>query len=147
MNEILEIFAGKSVGSYQLGMTRKEIWSKHRCPINCFYKTNESKHRTDAIDLLGVHVHYDDVEKSTFIEAWTKVEYNNPVLKIEDMILNGQTMSDVSSLCELLPYTFQKNDYGFESVDAGIGFYCHNYESESSLLDGVYIMKTNNQES
>ena len=61
------------------------------------------------------------------------------MLKIGDVVLNGQNMGDIKILCEKLPYTFQKSDSGFESIDKRIGFYCHEYESEDSLLDGVYV--------
>lgn len=140
MNENLEIIPGKSIGSYQLGMSRQDVWAQNRHPVTCFYKTEKSIQRTDDIELLGIHVHYDENEKCNFIEAWTQVQYNKPVLKIKGISLNGQSMGDIHSLSEVLPFSFEKSDSGFESSEAGIGFYCHNYESEDSLLDGVYII-------
>ncbi len=63
MNEILEIVPGKSIGPYQLGMSRQEVWGQYRYPITCFYKTDESIHRTDDIESLGIHIHYDKRRK------------------------------------------------------------------------------------
>jgi hypothetical protein len=140
MNENLEIMPGKSIGTYRLGMSRQDVWAQNRCPITCFYKTETSIQRTDDIELLGIHVHYDENEKCNLIEAWTQVQYNKSLLMIEAISLNGQSMGDIQSLCEMLPFNFDKLDSGFESNEAGIGFYCHDYESEDSLLDGVYIM-------
>ena len=144
MNEILEIVPGKSIGPYRLGMSRQEVWAQYRYPIICFYKTDESIYRTDDIEILGIHVHYDENEKCDFIEAWAQVQHNKPILKIKNVSLNGQNMGDIQTLCEMLPFNFEKYDSGFESRDTGIGFYCHEYESEESLLDGVYVM--NNKE-
>ena len=140
MNETLNIQVGHSIGPYLLGMARNEVWSQFRYPITSFYKTNESKYRTDDISLLGIHVHYNENEKSEFIEAWTSVQYNTPKLIIEGVLLNGQSMKDIKALCELLPYTFEPNDCGYHSKE-GIGFYCHNFDSEDSFLDGVYIQR------
>jgi hypothetical protein len=56
-------------------------------------------------------------------------------------------MGDIQSLCEVLPFRFEKSDSGLESSEAGIGFYCHDYESDDSLLDGVYIMYPNEKNS
>lgn len=140
MNEILNIQVGHSIGPYSLGMARTEVWSQFRYPITSFYKTDESTFRTDDISLLGIHVHYNQSEKVDFIEAWTNVQYNKPKLIIEGMNLIGHTMKDIKALCELLPYNFELNDYGYQSQE-GVGFYCHNFDSEDSILDGVYIEK------
>ncbi len=128
-------------------MTRKEVWVQYRYPITCFYKTEESIHRTDDIELLGIHVHYDENEKCNFIEAWTEVQYNKPILKIDEVSLNGQDMGDIQTFCEMLPFNFEKYDSGFESREKGVGFYCHDYESEDSLIDGIYVMYPNEKSS
>lgn len=140
-NGILEIMPGISIGPYMLGMPKQEVWDKFRYPITCFYKTKESIHRSDHIEDLGIDIHYDDNEKCILIEAWTQIKNKKTIVKIGDVTLNGQTMGDVKILCDKLPYSFQKHDYGFESMDKRIGFHCYEYESEDSLLDGVFIMR------
>jgi len=82
MKENLEIIPGKSIGSYQLGMSRQDVWAQNRYPVTCFYKTEKSFQRNDDIELLGIHVHYNENEKCNFIEAWTQVQHNKLVLKI-----------------------------------------------------------------
>lgn len=57
---------------------------------------------------------------------------------LDGVCLNNLTMRDVTSFCEFLPVEFKKYDSGYEST-SGLGFYCHDYESEDSTLDGVYI--------
>ena len=141
MNELLVVKAGISIGPYKIGMNRTEVWSKSRYPITSFYKTDASIQRTDDITLLGIHVHYDEDGRSNFIEAFTSVKYNSTVLEIEELVINGQCMKDIFALTELLPYSFKKNDYGYESKTAGVGFFCHDFEGPNSLVDGIYIMK------
>ncbi len=140
MSEILEIVPGKSIGPYRLGMSRQEVWSQNRYPINCFYKSKKSIYRTDNIKLLGIYIFYDENERCNFIEASTRVQHNDPVLTIKDISLKKQNMADIQALCEMLSPTFTKNTYGFESKKIGLGFYCHNYENEESPLDGVSVM-------
>ncbi len=147
MNEKLEINPGESIGPYKLGMSRNEVWSCYRYPITCFYKTDKSKFRTDSIELLGIHVHYDEDEKCNFIELWFPIKYNSPVGLLQGIEVTGMNMSDVATLIDMLGINATKDTYGFESKESGIGFYCHNYDDEQSKLDGVYISNANSKNS
>jgi competence protein CoiA len=138
-NGIINILSGISIGPYALGMPKTEVWKQFRYPITCFFKSEEATYRSDSITHFGIDIHYDGQEKCNLIEAWTQMG-NNTIVRVLDTTLNGMTMRDVKTLCDRLPYNFEKKFFGFESIDKRIGFYCHEYESEDSLLNGVYVM-------
>ncbi|GEM_PF-5244335 len=49
-------------------------------------------------------------------------------------------MKEIKEWGFCMDITLDQYDSGLESQAHGIGFYCHNYESDESKLDGVYIM-------
>lgn len=137
----LIIVPGKSIGPFHLGMTRAEVWAQHSSPISAFFKTPAAKERTDDIRNLGVHIHYDGAGRCEFIEAWTVVPHFNITLVLGTAALNGKKMGEVRDILSRSSRSFIENDSGFEDKTEGVGFYCHTFESDDSLLDGVWISK------
>lgn len=137
----LPVILGKSIGAFALGMSRNEIWSQTKRPITSFYKTPDSKFRADDISLLGVHVHYEgDKELCSTIEAWTEVQYNKTLITIDGFVVNGTSMKDIKEWAFCMDVVLEQYGSGLESREHGIGFYSHDYGSDDSKVDGVYIM-------
>ena len=62
---------------------RKSFFAFAACEliVICLKKTYDSIYRTDDIYFLGIARHNDEIKKCNFIVAWTKVQYNKPILK------------------------------------------------------------------
>lgn len=142
MAEKLSVIPGTSIGPFRIGMTRGEIWDLTRRPITSFFKTPFSPFRTDDISLLGVHVHYEGTDElCSEIEAWTFVNHNKTELWVDGLPINGMKMGDIKAWLNEKNYRFESEDYGYSLSQLGIGFYCHNFEAEESIVDGLHIYK------
>jgi len=135
------IIPGESVGPYRLGMTRQDVWAQDRSPIRAFFKTPASKDRTDNILKFGLHVFYGESGCCDYMEAWTKTEHFHTELLLGERLLSGKTMREVREILVYLRTPFLEDEFGFQARAGGIGFYCHSFESDDSLLDGVSVMK------
>jgi len=127
MSEVLEVIPGERIGPFRLGMTRAQLWKQHRSAVTCYFKTPTSTERTDNFTFVGVHLYYDRKGKCNFIEAMTRVQYNRVELLLLSVIINGSSVRRVRELCEPLVPSLRNEGWGFRSVTAGLGVYCHNY--------------------
>jgi len=142
MAEKLVVIPGHSIGSFCIGMNREEIWKNTKKPITSFFKTPFSRYRTDDISHLGIHVHYHgDTEICSEIEAWTKVDHNKIRIELDGFLINGKRMSQIRDWIRENEFEFESDHYRFSIPEAGIGFYCQNFESEDSTVDGIHLFK------
>lgn len=139
MTRDLLVVPGHAIGPFELGMTRPQIWAKDRGQVCCFYKTPDSEDRTDDFTLLGVHVHYED-GRCSFIEAWSELDHVATSIVFAGMEVNRKTMKEIGDFIRTVSGNFVRNDYGYEDVTLGVGFYCHNFDSDEACVDGVYVM-------
>jgi hypothetical protein len=137
----MNVVPGVSIGSFALGMTRAEIHAQSASPIRPFLKTPMATRPTDDIVDLGVHVHYDADERCSLIEAWTPEPRRDAKLTIGDIEIEGKTMLELRGVLGKLSSLVKTHDEGFESASDGLGIYCHEFPSEDSLLDGVYVFR------
>ncbi len=135
------IVPGESIGPFKLGMSRSEVWAQDRSPIHAFYKTPMSENRTDDVRRFGLHVFYDEADCAEYFEAWTRTEHFHTTLHLGEFTLSGRVMGEVRSILRELGFPFSEDRYGFQCPEFGIGFYCHDFESDESTLDGVTVMK------
>ena len=140
MNESFDIVPGSAVGPFRLGMSRAEIQSLHSCPITSFYKTPDSKHRTDDFTILGVHVHYDETDCANYIEAHMPVQCNDVKHHLDGNLVTDLTVGQLREICGLLEQPLVDFDSGFEIPTLGLKVYSHDYENDDSSVDAISVM-------
>lgn len=100
-----------------------------------------SKDRTDDVVKFGLHVYYDEDGRCDSIEAWTQTEHFHTTLLFGPHTLNGRSMKEVRDILKQSDIPFSQDAYGFTAPTIGLGFYCHDFESDEGSLDGIIIMK------
>ena len=137
----MKVIPGVSIGAYIIGMTRAEVRAQSTAQVIPFRKTSMATRPTDDIRDMGVHVHYDADDLCSVIEAWTPVPSRAAKLTIGDTELEGKTMLELRDVFGKLSIKSDTHDEGFEDASKGVGIYCHEFPSEDSLLDGVYVFR------
>lgn len=137
MNETLEIVPGRSIGPFQLKMTRKDVWSLFRYPIRSFYKTPMCEQRTDSYELLGVHLYYDQNETVQSIESFFPVKYNRVRHRLDGNLIDGFTVGQLREICALIDSSVVENDYGFSIP--GLNVFASDYRGDQSVADAISV--------
>jgi hypothetical protein len=120
----LIVHPGKGIGPFLLGMTRDEIQGLTREPIHSFYPQTWSTVRSDAHDILGVTVAYDDDARANHITGYVRIRHGTCTLELEGERLCEATRATMTILLELLETTFTDTGEAFEAPALGltIGF-------------------------
>ncbi len=128
MNWQIESF--RSVGPISFGETREEIRNVLGTGFRSFRKT-EGENETDAYDLLGVHVYYDDSDCAEFVELFTPAEST-----FAGVSLVGRKVADVVAELHELGYEGERDDVGYNYDLVGIGLTIND-----QVVDGVGVFR------
>jgi len=115
---------GNSIGPFVLGMTRVEIQALTREPLHSFYPQTWSSVRSDAHDILGVTVSYDDEARANHIAGHVRIKGGPCMLELEGERLREATRETMKILLELLETPFEDTGEALEAPALGltIGF-------------------------
>ena len=146
MNETFEIIPGRSIGPFQLGMPRNEVWQQSSCPITSFFKTPACTRRTDDFTLLGIHVYYDTNDCANYIAAHMPVQHNKVKHILDGNLVSGMTVGELREICSLFDRPLVSSESGFEIPLLGLHVCSHYYEDDSSLVDAISVMPVDNRD-
>jgi hypothetical protein len=120
----------KGVGPIHFGMHKDEVSRAFTYVVRSFFKTSESKVRSDDFEAVGLIIHYDHSARVNYIEV-TQPSAAKVSLELFGQEVSGISVEDAVKLLSSHCAEFSKDSYGYSFPALGITTF--NSDLESSL--------------
>jgi uncharacterized protein YuzE len=128
----------KAVGPIPFGSSKDAVSHAFTYVYRSFFKTSESKVRSDHIEVVGLIVHYDEKALVHYIEI-TAPKYSKVTLELWGHDVTGITMKRAFDLLRSRSANFTRNAYGYEFPDLGLSLYSDQAESEDDPVECIGV--------
>lgn len=135
----VEIEPGVGAGPVKIGMHRDSIQEAYRYVYSSFFKTDQSRFRSDHCGLAGFIAHYDSEGITKHIEIFNgenqQIEYE--IYGVQAKLL---TVRKLSEILEFKNIRFEISVYGVEARSIGLSTFNHDLQSKDDIIEsfGIY---------
>ncbi|TWE05659.1 hypothetical protein FB481_10632 [Pseudomonas sp. AG1028] len=139
--KIVAIEPGVGAGPIILGNNRESIQNAYKYIYSSFFKSSDSKFRSDHCKIAGFIAHYDLAGDTNYIEIFN--EENQEVdYAIYGTRTKGITLGKLKKILTLRNIHFEVNEYGIEAESIGLSTFNHDLQSDEDVIESFGIFKS-----
>jgi hypothetical protein len=118
------------VGPIRLGMHKDEVSHAFTYAYRSFFKTPESKVRSDMCEMVGLIIHYDDYRRVKQIESYQPKDDSGVTMELYGQDVTKMTMREALNL--ISPHGENMRELlGFDFPELGLSLRNHRYKTDA----------------